>query len=56
VVADLPVDEVARIVNKRPTAVRALQHRAIVGLARRAARDESAADESPKEEKSESSP
>jgi RNA polymerase sigma-70 factor (ECF subfamily) len=56
VVADLPVDEVARIVNKRPTAVRALQHRAIVGLARRAARDESHADESVKEEKSESSP
>jgi len=56
VVADLPVDEVARIVNKRPTAVRALQHRAIVGLARRAARDESTADETPKEEKSESSP
>jgi len=51
VVADLPVDEVARIVGKRPTAVRALQHRAIVGLARRAAQDESV-----KEEKSESSP
>ena len=51
VVADLPVDEVAQIVGKRPTAVRALQHRAIVGLARRAARDEPA-----KEEKSESSP
>jgi hypothetical protein len=42
---------VADIVGKRPTAVRALQHRAIVGLARRAARDES-----PKEEKTESSP
>jgi len=56
VVADLPVDEVARIVNKRPTAVRALQHRAIVGLARRAAREESARDEPVKEEKSESSP
>ena len=51
VVADLPVDEVARIVGKRPTAVRAPQHRAIVGLARRAAVDESV-----KEEKSESSP
>ena len=51
VVADLPVDEVARIVGKRPTAVRALQHRAIVGLARRAAVDESV-----KEEKSGSSP
>src|SRR5438874_6709012 len=51
VVADLPVDEVARIVGKRPTAVRALQHRAIVGLARRAASDETV-----KEEKSESSP
>jgi RNA polymerase sigma factor (sigma-70 family) len=51
VVADLPVDEVARIVGKRPTAVRALQHRAIVGLARRAATDEPV-----KEEKSESSP
>jgi len=51
VVADLPVDEVAKIVGKRPTAVRALQHRAVVGLARRAARAESAP-----EEKSESSP
>ena len=51
VVADLPVDEVARIVGKRPTAVRALQHRAIVGLARRAASDETV-----KEEKSESPP
>ena len=51
VVADLSVDEVARIVGKRPTAVRALQHRAIVGLARRAATDESV-----KEEKSGSSP
>ena len=61
VVADLAVDDVAKIVNKRPTAVRALQHRAIVGLARRAARDESASDqsvtdESVNEEKSESSP
>jgi len=61
VVADLAVDDVAKIVNKRPTAVRALQHRAIVGLARRAARDESTsdqsvADESVNEEKSESSP
>jgi RNA polymerase sigma-70 factor (ECF subfamily) len=55
VVADLPVDEVAAIVGKRPTAVRALQHRAIVGLARRA-RDQSGTDESVKEEKSESSP
>ena len=51
VVADLSVDEVARIVGKRPTAVRALQHRAIVGLARRAATDESV-----KEEKSGSPP
>jgi hypothetical protein len=51
VVADLPVDEVAKIVGKRPTAVRALQHRAVVGLARRAARAEAAS-----EEKSESSP
>ena len=51
VVADLSVDDVAKIVGKRPTAVRALQHRAIVGLARRAATDESV-----KEEKSESSP
>ena len=51
VVADLPVDEVARIVGKRPTAVRALQHRAVVGLARRAARAEAAP-----EQKSESSP
>jgi len=51
VVADLSVDDVARIVNKRPTAVRALQHRAIVGLARRTAREDSV-----KPEKSESSP
>jgi RNA polymerase sigma-70 factor (ECF subfamily) len=51
VIADLPVDEVASIVGKRPTAVRALQHRAIVGLARRAALDKSV-----KEEKSESPP
>jgi len=51
VVADLPVDEVATILGKRPTAVRALQHRAVVGLARRAARAEAAP-----EEKSESSP
>src|SRR5206468_9765670 len=51
VVADLAVDDVAKIVGKRPTAVRALQHRAVVGLARRAARDESV-----KEEKSGSSP
>src|SRR5207248_9174557 len=51
VVADLPVDEVAAIVGKRPTAVRALQHRAIVGVARRAAQAEAAP-----EEKSESSP
>ena len=40
VVADLPVERVAEIVGKRPTAVRALQHRAIVGLARRAAQEE----------------
>ena len=51
VVADLSVDDVASIVGKRPTAVRALQHRAVVGLARRAAREEAA-----REEKSESSP
>ncbi len=51
VVADLSVDDVAQIVNKRPTAVRALQHRAIVGLARRTAREDSV-----KPEKSESSP
>jgi len=38
VVADLSVEDVARIVGKRPTAVRALQHRAVVGLARRAGR------------------
>jgi RNA polymerase sigma factor (sigma-70 family) len=37
-VADLPVEEVARIVGKRPTAVRALQHRAVVSLAKRAKR------------------
>jgi len=42
VVADLSVDEVAKIVGKRPTAVRALQHRAIVTLARRAARPKKA--------------
>jgi len=40
VVADLPVDRVAEIVGKRPTAVRALQHRAVVGLARRVSKDE----------------
>ena len=51
VVADFSVDDVAKIVGKRPTAVRALQHRAIVGLARRATRNESV-----KDEKSESSP
>ncbi|MBV8559660.1 MAG: sigma-70 family RNA polymerase sigma factor [Acidimicrobiia bacterium] len=56
VVADLPVDEVATIVGKRPTAVRALQHRAIVGLARRAVRDESPKEGSVAQEKSESSP
>jgi RNA polymerase sigma-70 factor (ECF subfamily) len=55
VVADLSVDEVAKIVGKRPTAVRALQHRAVVGLARRAARAAAAPEETP-EEKSESSP
>ena len=55
VVADLAVDDVATIVGKRPTAVRALQHRAVVGLARRAAREK--ADEAEtQEEKSESSP
>jgi len=46
VVADLPVDEVAAIVDKRPTAVRALQHRAVVGLARRAAVREEKSDSS----------
>ena len=56
VVADLAVDDVATIVGKRPTAVRALQHRAIVGLARRAVRNETGKDESVTEEKSESSP
>jgi RNA polymerase sigma factor (sigma-70 family) len=55
VVADLAVDEVAKIVGKRPTAVRALQHRAVVGLARRAARQKPDETES-EEEKSESSP
>ena len=55
VVADLPVDEVAKIVGKRPTAVRALQHRAVVGLARRTARDR-AGEQRTEEEKSESSP
>lgn len=34
VVADLPVDDVARIVGRRPGAVRALQHRALQRLAR----------------------
>ena len=38
VVADLSVEDVARIVGKRPTAVRALQHRAVVSLAKRAGR------------------
>src|SRR5438105_10345133 len=38
VVADLSVDDVAAIVGKRPAAVRALQHRALLRLAR--ARDE----------------
>jgi len=55
VVADLPVDEVAQIVGKRPTAVRALQHRAVVGLARRTAR-ERAGQQRTEEEKTESSP
>ena len=55
VVADLPVDQVAKIVGKRPTAVRALQHRAVVGLARRTAR-ERAGQQRAEEEKSESSP
>ncbi|MBV8981534.1 MAG: sigma-70 family RNA polymerase sigma factor [Acidimicrobiia bacterium] len=55
VVADLPVDEVARIVGKRPTAVRALQHRAVVGLARRTGRERSG-EQRIEEEKSESSP
>src|SRR5207249_3697476 len=35
VVADLSVEDVARIVGKRPGAVRALQHRAMKGLARK---------------------
>src|SRR5207302_6798332 len=34
VVADLSVDDVAAIVGKRPAAVRALQHRALMRLAR----------------------
>jgi RNA polymerase sigma-70 factor (ECF subfamily) len=34
IVADLSVDEVARIVGRRPGAVRALQHRALLRLAR----------------------
>lgn len=34
IVADLSVDEVAAIVGKRPGAVRALQHRALIRLAR----------------------
>jgi RNA polymerase sigma factor (sigma-70 family) len=55
VVADLAVDDVAKIVGKRPTAVRALQHRAVVGLARRAARQKPDETETA-EEKSESSP
>jgi RNA polymerase sigma-70 factor, ECF subfamily len=55
VVADLAVDDVAKIVGKRPTAVRALQHRAVVGLARRAARQKPDETET-QEEKSESSP
>ena len=55
VVADLAVDDVAKIVGKRPTAVRALQHRAVVGLARRAARQKPDETET-EEEKSESSP
>jgi RNA polymerase sigma factor (sigma-70 family) len=56
VVADLAVDDVAQIVGKRPTAVRALQHRAIVGLARRTARGAPTRSKSGKEEKSGSSP
>jgi RNA polymerase sigma-70 factor (ECF subfamily) len=35
VAADLPIDEVARIVGKRTGAVKALQHRAIASLRRR---------------------
>jgi RNA polymerase sigma-70 factor (ECF subfamily) len=34
VVADLSVDDVAAILGKRPAAVRALQHRALLRLAR----------------------
>jgi RNA polymerase sigma-70 factor, ECF subfamily len=37
VVADLPVADVAAIVGKRPAAVRALQHRALLRLARTSA-------------------
>jgi len=35
VIADLPVDEVAAIVGKKPGAVRAIQHRALTRLAQR---------------------
>jgi len=35
VLGDLPVADVARIVGKRPGAVRALQYRALRNLARR---------------------
>jgi RNA polymerase sigma-70 factor, ECF subfamily len=39
VLADLPVSEVAAILDKRPGAVRALQHRAIRSLARQTSRE-----------------
>ena len=35
VTADLPLDEVARILGKRPGAIKALQHRALAALRRR---------------------
>lgn len=39
VVADLPVEEVARILGKRPGAVRALQHRGVATLRRQLERE-----------------
>jgi RNA polymerase sigma-70 factor, ECF subfamily len=39
VVADLPVEEVARILGKREGAVKALQHRAMASLRRHLSRD-----------------
>ena len=40
IVADLPVDEVARLMHKREGAVKALQHRALASLRRHLARTE----------------